>query len=123
MILRSKIRNALIALSGAMLLGPLVSMSPAEAGSRHGWRGYRPVVVHRHVVHRPVVRRVVYVHRPVIYRPRPVVRRVVVVERPYYPRVRYGHRWRHRVGFGPGWHHRRWRDRPRCWLPERYLCR
>jgi hypothetical protein len=32
----------------------------------------------------------------------------VVVERPYYPRVRYGYGWHHRIGYRPGWRHRYW---------------
>ncbi len=122
MIQRSKIKKMVLALAGAALAGVLGSAAPAEAGHRYGY-GYAPsrtVVVHRHVVRRPVVERVVYVHRPVVYRPRPVVRRVVVVHRPYRHRVHYGYGYGHRVGYRPGWRHH---DRPRCWLPERHLCR
>ncbi len=124
MIQRSKIKKMVFALAGAALAGVLGSAAPAEAGHRYGYGyGYAPsrtVVVHRHVVRRPVVERVVYVHRPVVYRPRPVVRRVVVVHRPYRHRVHYGYGYGHRVGYRPGWRHH---DRPRCWLPERHLCR
>lgn len=132
MTLRSKIRNAFAALAGAVLLGSVAGPAPAEASYRGWGPGYDQVVVHRHGVHRPVVRRVVHVHRPYYrprpvvervvyvdrpyYRPRPVVRRVVHIERPYYSRVRYSH------GHGHGWRHGGW-DRPRCWLPERHLCR
>jgi hypothetical protein len=97
-----KFKNFIIALTGAVLAGSLAWAVPAEAGYQGG---YRDVVVYRHVVQRPVVRR------------------VVIVERPYYPRVRYSYGWHHRVGYRPGWRHRRWHDRPRCWLPERHLCR
>lgn len=121
MITRSKIKNTLVVLSGAILLGSFVQATSAEAGHWHGWGGYDRHVVHRPVLHRPLVRRVIYVDRPLAYRPRPLVRRVVIVERPFYPRLRYG--WRHRGGYGAGWHHRRWHNRPRCFLPERYLCR
>ena len=108
---RCKSKRLLLALSSALTLGSLAGATPAYAGYRHGWGGY-----HDDVVHRRVVRRVVVVERPVIYRPRPVV----VVERPYYPRYRYG--WRERVVYWPRRRYGRWHDRPRCWLPERYLC-
>ena len=102
---RSKLRNTLLVLSGAVLFGSLAQAGPAEAGHRDGWGGYgRHVVFHRHEIRRPVVRR------------------VVVVERPLYSRRHRGYGWRHRSGYRPGWH-RPWRDRPRCWLPERHLCR
>ncbi len=124
MIARSKIKTTLMALSGAIFLGAFAQAAPVQARHWDGWGGYdRHVVVHRHVVRRPVVRRVVYVDRPVFYRPRPVVRRVVIVERPYSPRVRYGYGWHRRIGYRPGWADYRWHDQPRCWLPERYLCR
>jgi len=108
MIARSKTKNAIIALSGAILLGAFTQIAPAQARHWDGWGGYnRHVIVHHHVVHRP----------------RAVVRRVVIVERPYYARVHSRYGWRHHVGHRPGWAHHRWHDRPRCWLPERYLCR
>ncbi len=131
MITRSKIKKIALALSGAVLAGTLAAAAPAEAGHRAGWGAHRHVIVHRPVAYRPVVRRVVTVHRPAVYRRvayrpvvtvhRPVVyrpadRRVVVVERGFHPG--HGHGWRRRVGHHPGWH-----DRPRCWLPERHLCR
>lgn len=124
MISRSKIKNAFIALSGAILLGSLIQAAPAEARHWHGWGGYdRHVIVHRHVVHRPAIRRVVHLHRPVVYRPRPYMRRIVVVERPYYRRIGYGPGWHYRGGYWPGWHYRHRHEHPRCLLPERYLCR
>jgi len=132
MIVGSKTKKTLLAVSAAFLLSPFAFASSADARPWDRWGGGygRHVVVHRTIVHRPVVRRVVYGHRPVVYRPyRRVVRRVVFVERPYYRRARYaygygyGYGWRHRVSYRPGWHYGGWRDRPRCWLPERHLCR
>ncbi len=108
-----------MALSGAIFLGAFAQAAPVQARHWDGWGEYdRHVVVHRHVVHRPMVRRVVYVHRP-----RPIVRRVVIVEQPYSPRARYRYGWHRRIGHYPGWADYHWDDRPRCWLPERYLCR
>lgn len=105
MSVRFTFKKTLLAISGAILVGSLAQAAPAEARHRDGRGGHdRRAVVHRYEVHRPVVRR------------------VVVVERPYYPRVRRGYGWRHHVDYRPG-RRRGWRDRPRCWLPERYLCR
>ena len=120
MIVRSKIKNTLSALSGAVLLGTFAQTTPAEARHWQAWDGYdRHVVVHHHIVSRSVARRVVHVYRPL-----PDVRRVVVVERSYYyPRARHRYGWHHRVAYRPGWTRYGWHDRPRCWLPERYLCR
>ncbi len=118
MIARSKIKKTILALSGTICLGVFAQAAPVQARHWDGWGGYdRHVVVYRHVVHRPVARRVVYV------RSRPIVRHVVIVERPYDPPVRYGYRWHRRIGDHPGWADHHWHDRPRCWLPERYLCR
>ncbi len=118
---RFRMTRLLLALSGTLFLGALSGAAPADAGYRYGYGGYRDVVYER-VVRRPVVRRVVIVERPIVYRPRPVVR-TVVVQRPYYPRVSYSYGWRDRVVYRPGRHYAGWRDRPRCWLPERHLCR
>lgn len=115
-----KLPRVFLSLAGAALAGVVVQAAPAEAGYRHHGGYGDHVVVHRHVAHRPLVRRVVVVHRPALrrvaygapaygYRPH---RRVVVIDRPY-----------HRVGYRGGWRHHRWHDRPRCFLPERYLCR
>lgn len=114
-----RLKRALLALSGSLLLGAFAGAAPADAGHRHGYGGYRHVVVERHVVRRPVVRRVVIVERPVVYRPRPLVR-TVVIRRPYYAAAPYG--YREKVVYRRP-HHGRWHDRPRCWLPERHLCR
>jgi len=102
MIIQRRLGNLLAALSGAVLIA-LLSPGAAQAGHRHGWDEYRTVVVHRHIVHRPVVTR------------------VVVIERPYRAHLHRSHRWHRHVH--PRWPARRWHDRPRCWLPERYLCR
>ena len=118
---RFKMTRLLFALSGTLFLGSLPGAAPADAGYRYGHGGYRDDFVYERVVRRPVVRRVVIVERPVVYRPRPVVR-TVIVQRPYYPRVSYSYGWRDRVVYRPR-HRDRWHDRPRCWLPERYLCR
>ena len=96
----------------AAVLGGAGAAAPAAAGD---WWG-RDRVVERHMYRPPVVREVVVVRRPVR-----VVRKVIVVERPSrWPSYSYG--WGR-----PRWHddyrpHRPWRDRPRCWLPERHLC-
>jgi len=115
MIARSKMKNSLIALSGALILGAFAQV-PAAHAHWDGWGGYsRPVVyrpVARRVVYeyRPVMCRVAYEHRPVIYCPRPIVRRVIIVERPAYPRVPYGYGWGrpHRFGYGPAWRYSAW---------------
>jgi hypothetical protein len=98
----TRFKTVALALAGAILAGPLVTAAPAEAGHRDRWGVERHVVVHRTIYDRPVA-----------YRPRPAYRRVVIVERGFHPGRGYGWRRHH-----PGWH-----DRPRCWLPERHLCR
>ncbi len=120
MFVQPKIKTRFIALAGALLSGSLAWTAPAEAGHWDGLGGYRHVVVHRDIVHRPVVHRVVYVQRPVFYHPGPRVRRVVIE---HYPRWRPRYGWHRPIVYRPGWPHRHWHDRPRCWLPERYLCR
>src|SRR5829696_7941781 len=79
------------------------------------------------VFRRPVVERTVIVKQPIV---QPVIHKTVVVERPVIQRVVYrrpvyvGRVVRRPVYFRRtaviqrGWH-----ERPRCYLPEAYLCR
>ena len=113
----------------ALAAGITVAPKPAAAWSVHHGHGYAPpMLIHQDVYRGPirhsypprVVVRHVYgpprvvvrrVYRPAFYG-QPVVRRHAFYgTRPVV--VRHGFRHRH------GWYH----DRPRCWLPERYLCR
>jgi hypothetical protein len=145
MISRSKIKKSLFAGLAAAVIGACAWTIPAEAGGPYGgWRGgygwsgvhdrqaywprpfvHRTVVVERPlVVRRPLIRRTVIVERPIVRRP-VFVDRTVVVEPPVYVRrvVRRPAYWREARFIERTWRGPRWRERPRCFLPERYLCR
>jgi hypothetical protein len=145
MISRSKTKKTLFA-GLVAATAAFAWTAPAEAQWGYGgWRGgYGGGGFHHRHFYRPIVRRTVVVERPYVVRPpvirrtviveRPIVRpvfahRTVVVERPVYVRrvVRRPVYWREARFIDRPWHgrrwHGRWHDRPRCWLPERYLCR
>ena len=143
-------RNLLAGLSMAFF-ATLVTAAPSQA--QYGWddaddwgpRPIRTVVVEKSIVHRPpveedleepvvrrpVVERTVIIKQPVVQR---VVHRTVVVEKPVVERV--VHRtvvkqpvYIERVVRRPAYVRRTafidrgWSERPRCYLPERHLCR
>ncbi len=143
-------RNLLAGLSTAFL-ATLATAAPSQA--QYGWdddddwgpRQARTVVVEKTVVRRPpveedleesivrrpVVERTVIVKQPVVQR---IVHRTVVVEKPVAQKV--VHRtvvkqpvYIERVVRRPVYVRRTafidrgWSERPRCYLPERHLCR
>jgi hypothetical protein len=131
-------KRLVIACAAALGLGgaAVVTAAPVQAGT--AWHDIdddeddhivdveRRIIEHRAVVHRPVVKRTVIIERPVIERVvhhKVVVKQPVyvhhVVKRPVYVRhvVRRPAHVRHVEVFERPWHRR-----PRCFLPERYLC-
>ena len=135
MLSRSTSRNIVLALFA--MIGAVAWASAADAQGAliyPGWGhpgpgGYYDRNVFRH---RPVRYRTVIAERPyVVYRPRRP--RVVTVERPFRPvhlrrrivvqHPHYAYRpWHPGYGRRPPWVERPWRERRRCFLPERYLC-
>jgi len=148
MIRRSKTKKMLFAAFAAVIFGALGWTAPAEAqwGPRYGdwasgWRGwggyhwmdvglddrdlFRPRYFRRptfdeypRFVRRPVVRETMIVERRIVRRP-VVIHHTVIVKRP----VHVGRYVRRPIYERHAWYERRWHERRRCFLPERYLCR
>ena len=146
MIVRS--RKKLLAGLGVAFLGAIGMAAPVQAQSGFGYDDEdwglpraRTVVIEksleRHppieetieepVIRRPVVERTVMVKQPIV---QPVVHKTVVVERPVIQRVVYRRPiYVRRVVRRPVYFRRTaviqrgWHERPRCYLPEAYLCR
>ena len=118
MITRSKTKKTLLA-GLVTMFGAFAWAAPAGAGypMHGGWGGHhfaRPF---------PVVHRRVVVHRPYVVR-RSNARRIVIIERPIVRRPRFvGHPVHVHHPRRPIYRDRPWRERRRCFLPERYLCR
>jgi hypothetical protein len=131
-------KGLLIACAAVLGLSGAAVMAAAPAQAQPGWHEIddeedvhfagveRRIIEHRRVVHEPVVKRTVIIERPVVER---VVHHKVVVKQPIYVRhvVRRPVYVRHVVRRPAHVRHvevfeRPWHRRPRCFLPERYLC-
>lgn len=107
--------------SSLMAAGVTIIALAGATGAQAFDYGYAPgsrIIVEERIITYAAPRQRVYVPHG-YYEPR----RTIIVERHGRPPRGKAYGWRRNAEYGPPGHRRHWRDRPQCWLPERYLCR